>query len=216
MVSTATRTGVTDMTFVPKSFDELFRHYYPFVTQLVIRRGIARQNADDVSQAILLKFWENDVLTDFNPEMIVRSGRRTVFGSFLGAFILAYLPRHWERQNKLLRFEFDLIDDDTSYTDQDSTESWLDAMGHTVEDDTTDIEEEELAMMIRAHLILSTPINGQDKCNLTDLFDSIRARTLVGDKMSVMSLVHEFGVSEPTMQKWLKRLRAEVDPLLFH
>ena len=85
---------------VPSTFEELYKHYYPYVARLVATSGIPHQDVDDVTQTLLAIFYEKGVLEDFDPEYTsVYQGttRRALFRTFLSGFVKTYVRHHRER-----------------------------------------------------------------------------------------------------------------------
>lgn len=95
-------------TGAPESFEDLVIHYGDFVKSLVIRYGIAYQDAEDISQEILLKFYERDALSWFDGDKLHPAGKtmkRARFASFLRAFVSKYVLSHRDKQHTRARKE---------------------------------------------------------------------------------------------------------------
>jgi hypothetical protein len=78
---------------VPTNYAELFIGYGNYLKAVVIQQGIAPESADDVVSYILERLISRDVLSMFDPDGFVASGRGTVspkFRTFITAFVYAY------------------------------------------------------------------------------------------------------------------------------
>lgn len=206
--SPRTRTDV-----VPATFDELYRHYYSYVVRYVIALGIEPRNAEDVAQTVLQKFFEKDVLSDYDPDHYVEAEGRTrkaMFGTFLSGFVRLYVRHYRDRQWVLQKREGTSLD--TSSRDDDgkdgSNSDFL--SGVTFEEQHEDLHFIELVTGIRAHLSTVAPRNAQDQCNMVDFFNAVLQQTYEDGKIDTEALKEQFGVSKTSIQNWLKRLRNEV------
>jgi DNA-directed RNA polymerase specialized sigma24 family protein len=204
--------------FVPDSFEDMYRHYFPYVVRLVGYFGIDSQNAEDVAQNILAKFFEKRALEDFNPEYtsshdgVIRSA---VFRTFLSGFVKAYV-RHYRDRQALQRDREGLSTDQVMFRYADSGEgaTWLDLNAPTYTDEHEELQEIELVTSIRARLAAVPPRNDQDRCDLPAFFNAVLEQTYNDGKVDTAALALQFQVSKTTVQNWLKRLRAEVSQVI--
>ena len=200
--------------YVPVSFEDMFSYYYEFVVKLVGHFGIDRQNSEDVAMTILTKFFEKDVLSDFNPEFTTQYGgvtRKAVFRTFLSGFVRTYVRHYKDRQVIHKRREGFSVDTPMfNYSDTGEAVTWMDYLGPRYYEEHEDLEEADLVRAIRERLALTKPRNAQDQCNMTEFFERVLQQVYETDHVDTAVLAEEFGVSKTSIQNWLKRLRSEV------
>lgn len=197
---------VLDPVSAPVDYDDLHRQYFDFTVRLVSRLGI--RDAEDVAQAILMRFWERDFLQEFNPDLTfdVRGKQVTAkFKSFLSAFIERYCRHYRERQGihdtrEPLRCDMEVGEGGTLWVE-------LHAPPSTDADTWALVEEADLVDRIRAYL-LTLPVRG--KRDLPRLFDLVvrDARTIgIPDRAAI---ARDFGVSSTAISSMFGDLRNAV------
>lgn len=201
--------------YIPTSFEDMYAYYYEFVVANVISQGIDPQNAEDVAQAILIRFYERKSLEHFDPEYVtVHEGveRRAVFRTFLSGFVLTYVKHHRSMQHKRVVREGVSLDRSTSNKDGVSNETTIGDLIAVVDEDPGYVEAEarQTIAKIRAHLAALPPVNSQDLCDMPAFFDQIQLHAEAYGRPNITELAAHFGVSKVSIQTWLKRLRREV------
>jgi len=86
----------------PESYEQLFDEYFNYTVGLVKKLGIDPQRAEDVASSIILRFYERDFLSKFDPTLVFDykgSKRPARFKSFLNAFVSVYCRHYRQRQN---------------------------------------------------------------------------------------------------------------------
>lgn len=214
MPPTTLAKSTTRTDFVPQTFDELYRHYFKYVVKYVIALGIEPQNAEDVAQTVLTKFFEKDVLSDYDPERYVQANgriRKAVFGTFLSGFVRLYVMHYRDRQWVLKKREGTSLDATLAPTENGGSEgSPMDWTGPAITEEYEDLHFVNLVNGIRTHLSHIPPRNAQDQCNMVEFFNVVLQQTYEDGKIDTIALSARFGVSKTSIQNWLKRLRHEV------
>jgi len=202
--------------YVPSSYDDFYRHYYLYVVKLVKTFGIEQRSAEDVAQSIILKFFENDVLSDYDPERTSSYGgseRKAVFRTLLSGFVSIYVRHYREKQFKLIHREGLGINLESAsqyrapFTVEETTLP-------LVIEEYESLVEFDLIRSIRAHLATTVPTNRLDKCNLPLLFESVLESYRADKRPSMPDLAEQFGVSTTSIQNWMKRLRVEIEKVI--
>jgi hypothetical protein len=202
-----------DTTFIPASYDELFRHYYQYVVKQVILFGIEPASAEDVAMSILTKFLENDALEDFDPNFQsphVETGRKAVFATFLSGFVRTYAQHHRNMQSKRASRESVSCDETTGGHQKDNPGGELlviDLIAEPITDQYDIVEARTVVRAIRARLEAEVPSNSQDKSNLPALFDAMLRQYQLNSEVSPLAISKEFGVTKNSIHNWIKRLR---------
>lgn len=200
--------------YVPTSFEDMFTHYYDYVVRLVATSGIEFQSAEDVAMTILEKFFAKGVLEDFNPEFTTEHGgvtRKAVFRTFLSGFVKTYVRHYVDRQRKQGEREGLSLDTPVfSYYDSGEPVTWADYLGPRYVEEFESLHQQELVERIRTKLQVSDPRNAQDQCDMLAFFNAVLQQTFDLGKVNAIKLSKQFGVSDTTIQNWLKRLRSEV------
>lgn len=200
--------------YVPTSFEDMFDHYYDFVVKLVSTFGIDYQNAEDVAMTILTKFFEKDVLSDFNPEFTTEYGgvtRKAVFRTFLSGFVRTYVRHYADRQRlHKAREGFSVDTPMFIFVETGEPMTWMDYVGPRYHETFEDLHEADLVRSIRARLNLVKPNNAQDQCDMPEFFEKILQQISELGRIDTALLAEEFQVSKTSIQNWLKRMRSEV------
>ena len=200
---------------VPTNYSEVFSLYYPYIIKLVRKAGIDSQNVEDVAMQLLTKFYEKDVLSDYNPEFtsshsgVVRSAN---FNTFLAGFVFSYIRYLKGRQELNKNREPTLVDSSISSTSENSSSDlpWIVQHGLRHEDTHEELELEELILRINAHLARVTSKSSKDRCDLGMLFTVVQKQIYEQGKLNVAELAEVFGVSATSIQNWMKRLRGQI------
>lgn len=195
---------------VPTSYDEMFRHYYPYVCKLVRRFGVPDDLHEDVSMILVTKFIEKNMLEQFDPERVGADGMPVQFASFLSGFVVAYV-RHYVTRARVEydreRTYVDQTDNSNGRADTPERQSWLDRKGFRHEDDVSKVEYELLLVSIRKHL---GSLSVRGKKNFLLLFDLVVYQLEERGRTHIRELAGLFEVSEPAVSNWLKELAVHV------
>lgn len=215
MTTTAHSTQQPSSTdYVPADFTDLFKNYYPYVTHLVQRFGIEAQNSEDVAMTILTKFYEKDVLEDFDPTFTSHHGgveRPAVFSTFLSGFVFCYVRHYRNRQSIGIRREGKSIYAPTGRGE--SPQQWIDVYAPSVDTDYDEVFAADLVRQITAHLA-ALPPSARARVNLVAMFTRITEQVEQAGKYDVPALSSEFGVSQNSIRNWIHRLREEITEVL--
>lgn len=200
-------------TVAPTNYDQLFRDYYPYVKNLIVKYGVPYDQAEDVAMILLEKVIQHDLLNQFDDERIGTNGRPVHFKTFFSGFILSYVRHLVEKINKSTFREPQYVD--LPVRDSENTLSgsypWLDAWGFVHEDDLTLIEYEMLLSRIRGHLS-TLPV--RNKKNFSLLFDLMLMQMDDKGKLNKRELSELFEVSEALVYGWIKQLAEHIKAVL--
>lgn len=192
-------------TTIPASFTEFYRDYYSYVVRLVNRAGVPYQEAEDISQTILTRFYERGVLEQYDPNR--EQGAK--FSTFVSSFVLIYVRHYRNRLLRLNAHELDLLDRPVSSTD-DLKSAWADAHGYTHEDSYEELELSTLKNSIEERLSRVVKNDDRSACDLLKLFRMISDQVEEDGKHNTQVIADEFGVSVSTIKYWIAKLRVYV------
>lgn len=207
----AVNNGV-DSQSAPADYADFFRDYYGYVIGLVRGvPGVKPQHVEDLAGEILLKFMEQDFLSEFQPDLIflykgqIRPAR---FKSFLTRFVILHARGLRDKNSRLANREQQVLDG----TPLDSS-TWLDEFiletGH--EDRVIDaIDGLGLTAEIRAYLKTIPRRSAYDTCDLVALYDALVAEMDRSGTVTATALKDVFGVSNTAIYSWLRWLRVHV------
>lgn len=199
-----TRTHTTSV--VPATYSELFSHYYPYVLGLVRKFRIEEADVEDVAMTILTKFYEKDVLSDFDAERLSASGKPIQFMSFLSGFVAAYIQHYVQRQ-ALLKVRHPVSVNMEVTTNGFLSSPWIEVFGPKHYDDVSDIEYEQFLHSVRSHLA-SVPTRGLRDYSL--LFEMIIEQLDERGRIHKLELADLFGVGPTAIDGWIKTLRGHI------
>lgn len=194
--------------FVPSTFEELYKHYYPYVARLVATSGIPHQDVDDVAQTLLMLFYEKGVLEDFDPEHdTTYKGvtRRALFRTFLSGFVKTYV-RHYRDRIKIHAERERLLVNVPVFEQHEWGVFHIEPYEETFEV----LNEVELVNDIRWQMSTTEPNGPRDRCDLPALFNAVLEQSYRLGQLDVKELSEQFNVSKTTMHRWLDRMREQV------
>ena len=212
MSKSAARVNAPD--FVPADYSELFQHYYGYVQALVIKSDIVPDNVEDVTMAILEKFFQNDVLKDYDPSYTSHHGgvvRRAVFRTFLSGFVKTYVKHHRERQFTHATREPIIVDG--TVVVNGSPVPWAEVHSESFgqEDSLDAMFDIDLVNSIRSHLKAADVFQ---KCPLPALFEACLDHAEWFGRPDTKQLALQFEVSENTIRARMHVLRGHVEAVL--
>jgi len=189
---------------IPTSDDEVFSKYFSHIKWLVSKRGISRDNVEDISMVLMTKFVEKNVLGDYNPDRksdyVDPNGyhRTANFKTFLSGFVNSYL-RHFSERDRVEAYRSSLSTD--MRWGENSDIPLLDYLGVSVTDMTDAVEAEELIGHVMQYL---KTVPGKD---ITLFFEFVILQVREHGKMDAKELAEMFEVTTATIYNWLKKLR---------
>ncbi len=204
-----------DRHFVPKNFEEMYQHYYVYVLKLVVSQGIDYQSADDVAQTLFMKMDELGLVDQFDAEKTF-NGRKALFASFIGGFVLKYVRHYRHRQTITQEREPNLVDKlvgnngKHTATSQQGTR-WIDVHGPVFEEEYTEVNDDDFRRSIRKHLASAPKGRKDSQLDLVALFNEVDRQVTEDGKYSTTLLMEKFSVTRTTIHNWLERLRIEVE-----
>ncbi len=213
-----------DFSTAPDNYEDLYRTYFDYVCSLVRRHGIQEASSEDVASEILLRFFERDFLSVFDPTLVFEykgEARPARFKSFLSKFVIRYVRGHWDRQHRLLSHEKLLCDmplgTGYSISGDANTATWLDVHGEAAEDHAADVieavDEAQLIALCRDHLKTVPRKSHFDQCDLVAVFDAIVEQLHTTGQYSVSDLRRTLGIGPTAMHSriwWLRENLAQV------
>jgi DNA-directed RNA polymerase specialized sigma24 family protein len=221
----STDDDAVDFTAAPKDYEDLYRTYFDYVVSLVRRHGIQDASSEDVASEILLRFFERDFLTIFDPTMVFEykgESRPARFKSFLSKFVLRYVRGHWDRQHRLLTHERLICDmpvgggPASSLSGTANAATWLELHADSAEDHAADVieafDEAKLINECRDYLKAVPRKSHFDHCDLVALFDAIVEQVHTTGQCSVSTLRKQFKIGPTAMHSriwWLRENLAQ-------
>jgi DNA-directed RNA polymerase specialized sigma24 family protein len=202
----------------PRDYEDLYRTYFDYVCSLVRRCGIQEASSEDVASEILLRFFERDFLSVFDPSLVFQykgEDRPANFKSFLSKFVIRYARGHWDRQHRLLTHERLICDmplgSGNSISGDSNTATWLDLHGEAAEDHATTVleafDETKLIRELRDYLKAVPRKSHFDHCDLVAVFDAIVEQLHTTGEYSVSALRRTLGIGPTAMHSWIWWLR---------
>ncbi len=202
-----------DYVSAPADYADLFRTYYRYVVTLVRRLGIEESRKEDVASDILLRLYERDILSTFDPSLVFTydgKDRPARFKSFLTKLVMTYVRGHFDKQQRQNGRE--LLIADRPVGDGDTT--WIDVFGGTVDGADADVlnvlAEQDLVDKLRAYIATVPRKSKFDSCDLLALFDAVVVQIRECGAWNVAELRDRFGISSTAMHSWMWWLRANL------
>lgn len=189
---------MSSVTAVPTDYAALHRQYYGYVVALVMKQGIRRESAEDVASEILLRFYERDFLTRYDPDYGGPGKGR--FVTFLTGFIELYVRGHRVRQQRMAE-RFPLLADDTPHGQGETL-----AVSQTIED-TYNADFVEMVRWLRDSVRQETRLK-TDRCDLSALLEVLLTQIIRDGSLSIQECMDTLGISQTTAYLWRKRLYA--------
>lgn len=203
-----------DYVSAPRDYADLFRIYYEYVVAVVRRAGIEASRAEDVASEILLRFYERDFLSKFDPTLVFKYGgedRPARFKSFLTKFVLIYARGHFDKQQRTAHRE--ILVCNRPMGDRDTTD-WFEIFGGTVDGADLEVlealEEKDLVQHLRAYVAQVPRRSSFDACDLVLLFDAVIDQIRTQGSWDIAALRAHFGISSTAMHSWMWWLRANL------
>lgn len=186
---------------VPANYTELHRNYRHFSEMVVQRSGVNWAEVPDITSHILTRFFERDMLKEFDPERGVK------FTTWLGGFISSYVPYlngksklDWKREgvsHEVVVGKSESGEDITLY----------DVVAEKHHDKHDNLEYIELITAVRRHLAHVAPTNKNDKLDMVAVWDQIMLHQYEHGTIIVADIAKYFGVSLATGKNWVKRVK---------
>lgn len=200
-----------DTVSAPADYAALYTQYWDYVLTLVRRFGFEENKREDVAAEILLRFYERDFLSVFDPTLVFEyqgQERPARFKSFLTKFVLTYLRGLKDKQRRQSNREKLLCD--TLVGNQEIV-PWVEVFGDTMpgadEIALGRLEEEDLVAELRAFITRVPRRSAYDTCDLVKLYDAVIEQVREHGVWDVAALRQQFGVSSTAMHSWLWWLR---------
>jgi len=198
-------TTLTVPNYVPTSFADLFTNYYPYVVNLVKRKGINPQNAEDVAMTILTTFFEKDALSDYDPN----HSSSAKFQTFLSGFVLIYLRHYRDRQNIVANREPAIVNMPVGRSAGRSVSEWGELFSTPTEESYDGLFMEDLVETITEHLS-AIEESSRSRVQMKEFFDRVLVMANYEGSVNVAALAVEYNVSQNSVRAWLTRLKGEI------
>jgi hypothetical protein len=189
---------------------ELFEEYYDYVRRLCRRKGIPAQEVDDTASDIMLRLYERDVPSMFDPGYVSQYDGKSIpanWKTFLTAQVNLYLRGKRDAIERR-RYREPALCDQLVGSAQDQT--WAEVFGGWHEDDHSAVDVSEFRAGIREYLRWVPKRSAQDHCDLVALFDEIMAEVAVTGEISHEVIRGKFGISSTSSHSWLRWLQQNV------
>lgn len=199
----------------PANYEEFHRLYFSHIVYLCSIGGIDQQSVEDVASDIFMRLMERGFLDFFDADKVFEyqgEQRPARFKSFLSTTVTTYLRGHLDKQRRLQRREWQIVDlpvgtPTASLAGAADQQYWGTLYGPR-EDDHADevidmIAEEDTARGVRAYLATIPRRSTHDRCDLVALYDAVRAQILATGIYDVRLLREQFGIATTTMHTWM-------------
>ncbi len=200
-----------DTVSAPADYAALYTQYWDYVLTLVRRFGFEENKREDVAAEILLRFYERDFLSVFDPTLVFEyqgQERPARFKSFLTKFVLTYLRGLKDKQRRQANREKLLCD---TLVGHQEIVPWVEVFGDTMpgadEYALGRLEEEDLVAELREYIKQVPRRSAFDTCDLVALYDAVIVQVRQYGVWDVAALRKQFGVSSTAMHSWLWWLR---------
>jgi hypothetical protein len=200
----------------PSDYDELIRNYFDMARRIVARSGIDRNDVDDVTQDILMKFIAKDFLAEYRPrdreyliekEYVKPGDKPARFPTFFRSFIKKFLRTPVETNKKAHEREVLRCD-----APVDFGTAWIEVYGPVEEVDLTAVEvSDELG---RAWRHLAT-ISVHGVVTLADVFAVMVENVRESDKITGKAVGSAFGVSDTEAGEWRRAVETQLREIGF-
>ena len=204
----------------PKDYTSLFETYFEYMKALVRTNaphfGVRLDLADDIAAEILLRLYERDFLSFFDPTLTseyngeVKTAR---FKSFLSKLVLTYMRGICSKHRKLDERERLVLDQPVIVNGTDTATTWLEAFGYdrdkqVLEDDVISLVScQQTVRLLRDYLKTVPRKSKTDLCDLPMLFELILQQYSRDGVLDVSALQSHFHISTTAIYNWLADLR---------
>lgn len=193
----------------PADNEDLIRAYRPYVLRRVRQAGVAGQDADDVTNDIIVRLIKADVVGQYDPDYrAVHDGRQVPvkFSSFLTSKIDLHIRGKVDDLRRRRSRETLLCD---APADGKGTR-WLEVCSNASRSDTyPSVEESAYVDGMRRWLLVTPNLSDRHRSKVLDLWDYLVAKVRVEDGYTYADIQRRFGVGSTTVTSLLRMLRAE-------
>lgn len=193
-------------TVVPTKFEEVFRDYYAYVVNICMKAGIDPQDAEDSASYILAKFYERDMVSEYDPDyQTTYQGKAhgVKFPSYLSGFVLLYLRHHKDRQR--IHQAREGLSLDTPLDDETTLADFL--LSPITPHFTEELEKEELVAFIHRRLIQPDVRFRSNNTTPTLLFGLMVDQVNEYGQLNIPELAELHQVTERLAYSWVAKLR---------
>lgn len=192
----------------PETFTEVFRDYYQHVISWVIKLGINPQNAEDIASSILMRFYERDALSFYDPDFQIQHGdviHDAKFKPFLSSFVYRYVQHYREREQTHMNREGLSLNAPAG-----EGETWADILLPSYEDQYDGLELAEVLAAIWKRISLPDVNLGTKKTSPQLLFGLMLYQIEERGVTDAEELALLYGVSAVAVKKWRIKLRTYI------
>ena len=196
----------SEVSAAPSGPEELWRDYRPLCRHIVSRSHIPFQDVDDVTNNIMTRLIESDIIGMFDPDYYIEHGGKVIAAKFRSFFTAQVQLRVKGQRDKLGR----LGSHETLLCDQPVTAegvSWIEMFGGQWWDDYSDLDADEFLSRMRTWLAFVPPRSDQDRCDLLALFDEVTGEARAEGRIDYARIQDRFGIGYTTARGWVARLR---------
>jgi DNA-directed RNA polymerase specialized sigma24 family protein len=182
----------------PVDNEDMVRRYRGYMKGLVRKLGIPSQEADDVTNEILTRLMERDVIGMYEPD-------KGTFRNFLSAQVARYTSGQRDKLRRSSTRELLMLD---APADNEG-HPWIEIFGGAqIWDDYSALDAEQFVQRMRAHLATIERRSRRDGLSLVKLWDEIIAEIRESGEFTSARIQQRFSVSDTTASGWIRRLRA--------
>lgn len=192
----------------PESYDQMFKDYFDYVCKLVGKFGIDEENREDVASSILLRFYERDFLSKFDPSLEF-THQNTIypakFKTFLSGFVELYVRHHRDKQMRQ-RVRYPLLCDE----EMESGVTWLEIFAPPLPDPYAPSE----SSLVGGDIVRAVRVKLSNNPVLLDFFEQVSAEVEETGKLRITHMQQRLRVSRRTISKRLAELREVIADVL--
>ena len=192
----------------PSDIGELYEHYIGVVRAEVLRAGIDAKDVEDVAHDLIVKFWEKDFISEYDPTKVfdTASGKkRARFKTLLRSFIRNYVRQDLDKQRNRARREPVHLEA-PAFVGESGPVAWIEVIGGE-EEIGPSVELRDLFRRAYAHL-RSIPAEGQR--NLAHVFEVMLALADETGKCDRRRVAKRFGISPASASDWMNMVREQL------
>lgn len=197
--------GMQDYVNCPPDYGTWFKQYLTYTRYLVSQFNIPPSDVEDVVSEIMIRFMERDSLGEFVPTWKTQSKTgRSNFRSYYSRFIVDYAPG--KNRNVRRHASRNLLLCDAT-TDEDGSQTWLDAHAQTETFETAAMEEMAFEALVAS---LRQKVDPE----LASTVDAVVALALTGPSVRIAALAERMNCSQRIARQRFAAVRGVLSELV--
>lgn len=181
----------------PRDYSELFETYFSIMCHIVYKSGIAKEDVEDVTMDLLIKFMEKDGINYYDPT------KPTKFSSMLRGFTATYVQTNRDKQavrHKRIPWRLEALED----------LQWVDPLECSLENVDTAISLQQVLVKARSMLAERKERNK----DYAAFFDACVRHGLTEGRLDRDALQRELGLTTSITRRMLVEVRLTLRSLL--